>query len=70
MRNLEHTIREEGIIRHVLWIEYLEHSHHDICKYWFEIINFGKGKDNVSGEVEHSSIDLPGLAKKLLQKIK
>lgn len=70
MRNLEHLIYKDGVLRHVIWVEYLHHICDDNSLYWYEIVNFGKGKEYITGEIECSDNDSLKLIIKLLKKIK
>ncbi len=70
MRNLERLIYQDGILRHIIWIEYLGNVYQDKNNYWFEIINFGKGKNNVTGEIEFTGNDGEKLIRLLLKKVK
>jgi len=70
MRNLNQLIYQNGVLRSVIWVEYLWHVGHDVNNYWFEIINFGKGKSNITGEIEFAGQDGEKLIKQLLGKVK
>ena len=69
MQNLERLIYVDKVLRSIIWVEYLGRIHHDVNKYWYEVINFGKGMNNFTGEIEHIGIDPEGLIAKLQKKV-
>ncbi len=70
MKDLEISIRVDGILKHHIKAEFVEVPHHNRKAFWYNVGNYSTDKKNVSGEVEIDADDHILLIKNLLRKVK
>ena len=70
MNDIYVPIYVDGLLKHTIKVEFLENVCHDTNNYWYEVVNFGMGKENITGEIEIDGNGCGELIRILMKKVK
>ena len=67
---MEISIRVDGLEKHHIKAEFVSVAHGVLHEFWYDISNYGEGKQNASGMIEVDTTDHVKLVKELMKKVK